>query len=87
MAQQLNARPVNYIVLIAVVDQPRTLTQLRVEQRDFQYRLVSKALFSPMTDGGDELAFGRSLDLYRTLVSDALAADPSALGSQDRLNG
>jgi len=86
MAQQLNARPISYIVLIAVVDQPNVLTQIKVEQRDFQYRLVSRHQSSPLTGGGAERILAEGMGLWSHLVSDALPPDASPLGSEGRLD-
>lgn len=86
MSRNLNDGRVCYVVLVAVVDSPGVLTQMKVEQRDFQYRLVSRALSSPLTNGGIELTFGRAVALFRELVADALATEPSSLGGEEVLD-
>lgn len=76
-----------YYLISALCDRPNTLTQLRVEVRDYQYKLVSRALFSPWTDGGGEVALAKALELWRKLLADHLSTDAAALSGEDGLNG
>lgn len=60
------------IYLIAVVDPPGVLTQLRVEQRDWMDRLMSRAQMSPLTAGGFEMTIAKGIDLWHQLINDGL---------------
>lgn len=62
------------IYLVAVVDPPGVLTQLRIEQRDWMDRLLTRAQLSPLTSGGFELTLGRGIDLWHQLINDALGS-------------
>lgn len=85
MTENQSAR-VNYIVLTAIVDDPGVVTQIKVEQRDFQFRLITRHQSSPLTGGGVERVVAEGTALYLRLLQDRLTPDPPALGSEDVLN-
>lgn len=60
------------IVLEAVVDRPGVVTLYKVEQRDWQYRLITRAQFSPLTSGGVEVAHSAATELWVQLINDRL---------------
>jgi len=86
MEGQIQSAKVNYIVLTAVVDSPGVVTQIKVEQRDFQYRLVTRHQSSPLTGGGTEMVVTQGTALWLRLLQDQLSADTPPLGSQDHLD-
>ena len=71
---ELNEGRVCFVVLVAIVDPPGVVTRLRVEQRDFQYKLVTRSEDSPLTGGGHDLAVTRAVNLWSQLVKDNLSA-------------
>lgn len=60
------------IVLEVIVDDPGVVTQLRVETRDWQYRLLTRAQLSPLTHGGVEASQASAIALWVTLLEDRL---------------
>lgn len=60
------------IVLEAVVDRPGVVTLYKVEQRDWQYRLLTRAQFSPLTSGGADVAHRTATELWVELINDRL---------------
>lgn len=61
------------IYLVAVVDPPGVLTQLRIEERDWMDRLISRLQLSPLTSGGFELTIARGIDRWHQLINEGMA--------------
>jgi len=60
--------------LITVVDPPGVVTLIRLEQRDWMDRLLTRAQFSPMTNGGADQADLVALELRRRVLDDVLTS-------------
>lgn len=75
-----------YRIIVALSEPDGTLTQIRVEQRDYQYRLVSRAEFAPLRDGGPDVVLDRATALWLELLADARLPNPAPLSSEDRLH-
>lgn len=74
-----------HFVLSSLVDS-RGVVRVRVEQRDYQYKLVSRADRDALTGGGEEAVLAWGMALYRELVADYLATYTATLGGQNGLN-
>lgn len=76
-----NTIQATHIVIVALCEREGTLTRVRVEKRDYQYRLVTRAEFVPLTMGGPELVVQKAMDLWLELVTESGLPDAPALSS------
>lgn len=75
-----------YRLIVALSEPDGAVTQIRVEQRDYQYRLVSRAEYVPLRDGGQQQAIDRAMALWLELLADGRSADSASLSSENRLD-
>lgn len=76
----------SHIVIVALCETDGTLTRVRVESRDYQYRLVTRAEFVPLSMGGPEIVLAQAVELWLELVADSRLPNTPALSRQDRLD-
>ena len=68
-----------HIVIVALCETEGTLTRVRVEQRDYQYRLITRADFVPLAMGGPERVLEQAMELWLELVTESGLPDAPAL--------
>jgi len=76
----------HYVVLQVSLDPGRDVARVRVEQRDFQFRLVSRADLIPLLRGGTPRTITEGVELLYTLVADNLLTDTATLRGEDSLD-
>jgi hypothetical protein len=60
--------------LVTIVDPPGVITLLRVEQRDWMDRLLTRAEFSPLLHGGSDQAEALATGLRQRVLSEVLGS-------------
>lgn len=71
---QLDSRGV-YAQIVALIQPGEDLVVVRVEIRDYQYRLLTRWQSSPLTGGGTQTVVDRAVDEWRGIVTSTIEGD------------